>query len=126
MAVSYNTTIDQGATWYINFIYKQPAEITNVVGNGTTVTYTCGNAFAIGQTVSIDGVIPDGYNLQNKVIANSSSTFFTVTNATTGTYISGGIATVPMNLTSRRKICKPTWTSVLRPRCLKISQVNKR
>ena len=99
MAVTYNTTIDQGATWYINFIYKQPAVITNVSGNGTTVTYTCANAFSIGQTVSIDGVIPNVYNLQNKTIAGSGSTSFTVTNSATGTYISGGIATVPMNLT---------------------------
>jgi hypothetical protein len=99
VAVTYNTTIDQGATWYINFIYKQPAVITNVVGNGTTVTYTCGNAFGIGQTVSIDGVIPNVYNLQNKTIANSNSTSFSVTNSATGIYISGGIATVPMNLT---------------------------
>lgn len=99
MAVTYNTTIDQGATWYINFIYKQPAALTNVSGNGTTVTYTCDNAFVVGQTVSIDGVIPNVYNLQNKTIATRSSTSFTVTNGATGTYISGGIATVPMNLT---------------------------
>ena len=25
MAVTYNTTIDQGADWYINFTYQQPA-----------------------------------------------------------------------------------------------------
>jgi hypothetical protein len=99
VAVTYNTTIDQGATWYINFIYKQPAALTNVSGNGTTVTYTCDNAFVVGQTVSIDGVIPNVYNLQNKTIATRSSTSFTVTNGATGTYISGGIATVPMNLT---------------------------
>jgi hypothetical protein len=99
VAVTYNTTIDQGATWYINFIYKQPAVITNVSGNGTTVTYTCGNAFSIGQTVSIDGVIPNVYNLQNKTITASGSTSFAVANGATGTYISGGIATVPMNLT---------------------------
>lgn len=98
MSVTYNTVIDQGADWYINFIYKQPAVITNVVGNGTTVTYTCDNAFAIGQTVAIDGVIPNVYNLQNKTIASSNSTSFTVTNGATGIYISGGIATVPMNL----------------------------
>jgi hypothetical protein len=99
VAVTYNTTIDQGATWYINFIYKQPAALTNVSGNGTTVTYTCDNAFSVGQTVSIDGVIPNIYNLQNKTIASRSSTSFTVTNGATGIYISGGIATVPMNLT---------------------------
>jgi hypothetical protein len=100
VAVTYNTTIDQGATWYINFIYKQPAVLTNVSGNGTTVTYTCDNAFVAGQTVSIDGVIPNVYNLQNKTIATRNSTSFTVTNGATGTYISGGIATVPMNLSS--------------------------
>jgi len=99
VAVTYNTTIDQGANWYINFIYKQPAALTNVSGNGTTVTYTCNNAFTVGQTVSIDGVIPNVYNLQNKTIATATSTSFTVTNGATGTYISGGIATVPMNLT---------------------------
>jgi hypothetical protein len=99
VAVTYNTTIDQGANWYINFIYKQPAELTNVSGNGTTVTYTCNNAFVVGQTVSIDGVIPSDYNLQNKTIATVNPTSFTVTNGATGIYISGGIATVPMNLT---------------------------
>lgn len=99
MAVTYNTTIDQGATWYINFIYKQPAVLTNVSGNGTTVTYTCANAFVVGQIVSIDGVIPNVYNLQSKTIASVLPTSFTVTNSATGTYISGGIATVPMNLT---------------------------
>lgn len=98
MAVTYNTVINQGADWYINFIYKQPAVITNVTGNGTTVTYTCDNAFAIGQTVSIDGVIPNVYNLQNKTITASNATSFSVTNGATGIYISGGIATVPMNL----------------------------
>lgn len=25
MAVTYNTTIDQGADWYINFVYQNPA-----------------------------------------------------------------------------------------------------
>ena len=44
MAVSFNFTgeyaIDQGADWYATFIYKQPAEITNISGNGTTVTVT--------------------------------------------------------------------------------------
>ena len=99
MAVTYNTTIDQGADWYINFIYKQPAEITNIVGNGTTVTYTAANGFAPGQTVSIDGVLPPAYNLQNVTVATASATTFTVTNGATGIYISGGIATAPVNVT---------------------------
>jgi hypothetical protein len=99
MAVTYNTVMDQGADWFINFIYKQPAEITNVSGNGTTVTFTAVNGFAPGQTVSIDGVLPPQYNLQNVLVANATGTNFTVTNAATGIYISGGIATAPVNVT---------------------------
>jgi len=98
MAVSYNTTIDQGADWYINFIYKQPAEITNISGNGTTVTFTASNGFTPGQTVSIDGVLPPQYNLQNVTVATATPTAFTVTNGATGIYISGGIATAPVNV----------------------------
>lgn len=99
MAVSYNVVIDQGADWYINFIYKQPAQITNVSGNGTTVTYTAANGLTAGQIVSIDGVLPDVYNLQDVVVATASSTQFTVTNGATGYYISGGLATAPYDLT---------------------------
>lgn len=99
MAAIYNTTIDQGADWYITFIYKQPAEITNVTANGTTVTYTAVNGFAAGQKVSIDGVQPYIYNLQDVTIATATASNFTVTNGATGIYINGGIATAPVNIT---------------------------
>jgi hypothetical protein len=99
MAVTYNTTMDQGADWYITFIYKQPAEITNIVGNGTTVNFTAANGFTVGQKVSIDGVLPSQYNLQDVTIASASASNFTVTNGATGTYISGGLATSPVNVT---------------------------
>lgn len=103
MAVSFNFTgeyaIDQGADWYATFIYKQPAEITNITGNGTTVTVTAVNGFTPGQTVSIDGVIPPIYNLQNVTIATATANSFTITNGATGTYISGGLATSAVNLT---------------------------
>ena len=99
MAAIYNTTIDQGADWYITFIYKQPAEITNVTANGTTVTYTAVNGFTAGQTVSIDGVQPYIYNLQNVTVNTATTSQFTVTNPATGIYISGGIATAPVNIT---------------------------
>jgi hypothetical protein len=100
MAVQYNVEIDQGADWYITYIYKQPAEITNITSNGTTVTFTAVNGFSAGQIVSIDGVTPYVYNLQNVAIASASSTQFTVTNGATGNYISGGIATAPVNITN--------------------------
>jgi hypothetical protein len=101
MAITYDTTIDQGANWFINFIYNQPVTITNITGNGTTVTYsTAAQAFAVGQLVSISGVIPSQYNLQNVAIATRSSSQFTITNPSTGTYISGGVAYAPVNLTN--------------------------
>lgn len=104
MAVSFNFTgdyaIDQGADWYATFIYKQPAEITNITANGTTVTVTAANGFTTGQTVSIDGVIPPIYNLQNVTIASVTPTSFTITNGATGIYISGGLATSAVNLTN--------------------------
>lgn len=103
MAVTYNFTgtsaIDQGADWYATFIYKQPAEITNITANGTTVTFTASNGFTAGQIVSIDGVLPSQYNLQNVTIAAANATLFTVTNGATGIYISGGMATAPVNVT---------------------------
>jgi hypothetical protein len=99
MAITYDTTIDQGADWFINFIYNQPTTITNITANGTTVTVTAVNAFTVGQLVSITGVIPSQYNFTNVAIATRNSSQFTITNPATGTYISGGVAYVPVNLT---------------------------
>jgi hypothetical protein len=71
--------------------------ITNVSGNGTTVTYTAANTLSVGSVVSITGVTPTaGYNLTKATVASASATQFTVTNATTGGYTSGGsVAIVP-------------------------------
>lgn len=99
MAVTYNTTIDQGADWFINFIYNQPALITDVLGDGNTVTFVCNNGFVAGQTVSISGIIPSQYNLQNVTVATANTQEFTVSNGATGVYISGGMAYAPVNIT---------------------------
>ena len=100
MAVVYNVEIDQGSDWYINFVYNQPAEITNISANGTTVTYTAVNGFTAAQKVSISGVLPSQYNFQNVSVASATASDFSITNGATGTYISGGIAYAPVNLTS--------------------------
>ena len=104
MAVTYNFTgtsaIDQGADWYATFIYKQPAEITNITANGTTVTVTAVNGFSPGQTVSIDGVLPSQFNLQDVTVATATASAFTITNGATGIYISGGLATAPVDVTN--------------------------
>ncbi|NDD53940.1 hypothetical protein EBZ39_08690 [bacterium] len=100
MADNYNTIIDQGSDWYRNFLYTQPATITNVSGNGTTVTYTADNGFSAGQTVFIQGILPSQYNLGNVTIASRTSTQFTVTNPATGLYIQGGTALSAVDLTN--------------------------
>jgi hypothetical protein len=68
------------------------ANITLAAGNGTTITYTANNNFSVGQTVKITGISPAQYNLSNATIASATSTQFTVTNAASGTYTSGGYA----------------------------------
>jgi hypothetical protein len=80
------------------------AAITNVSASGGTVTYTTSSAhgFTAGRTVTISGVDPSAYNLSNVTIASTpTATSFTVTNAATGTYVSGGSVTQ-----------YPVWTSV--------------
>lgn len=69
------------------------ATITNVTASAGTVTYTAANSFSAGQIVTIAGVVPNQYNLVNATIATASGTNFTITNAATGTYVSGGVAT---------------------------------
>ena len=69
------------------------ATITNVTTSAGTITYTAANSFSNGQIVTITGVAPQVYNLVNATIATASGTNFTITNAATGTYISGGVAT---------------------------------
>lgn len=68
------------------------AIITNVSGNGTTVTYTADNSFSVSGTVTITGVDPVAYNLTNATVASATATQFTVTSNAIGTYVGGGVA----------------------------------
>lgn len=80
------------------------ATVSNVSAAAGTVTYTTSAAhgFTAGQTVSITGVVPTAYNLTDVTIAATpTTTTFTVTNAATGTFVSGGTATQ-----------YPVWTAV--------------
>jgi len=77
--------------------------ITAATASGGTVTYTANNTFASGQIVTITGVVSTGnsgatagagFNLTGATIATASATQFTITNALSDTYTSGGTATV--------------------------------
>ena len=78
--------------------------ITNVVGNGTTITYTATNSLSAGQTITVVGINPSTYNLTNATVATASGTQFTVTNAATGTYVSGGTVMVTGGTTNAARI----------------------
>jgi|694.fasta_scaffold58610_7 hypothetical protein len=82
------------------------ATITAATRDGTTITYTAINNFYNGQIVTITGVIStgntggtagSGFNLTNATVATASATQFTVTNALSDTYTSGGVATSANN-----------------------------
>jgi hypothetical protein len=87
--------------------------ITNVVDAGATVVYTANNNFSAGHQVSIYGIDPVAYNLQNATILSATSTTFTITSAATGTYVSGGVVqktgttavTIPAGITFVYAIC---------------------
>ena len=71
--------------------------ITNAVGNGTTVTYTASNhGYSVGTSVTISGLAPSGYNgtfLITSIVAGST---FTVSNGTTATLTdASGVAQTP-------------------------------
>jgi hypothetical protein len=78
--------------------------ITNISGSGTTVTVTVGTSFirpfTVGRSVTITGVDPVAYNITGTVasVSNGAGTF-TITNAATGTYVSGGIASITSDRT---------------------------
>ena len=72
------------------------ATITNVTRSGTAVVYTAANTFKQGQKVSITGVNPKIYNI-NGTISSRTSTSFSIIDTATGTYVSGGEATVPFD-----------------------------
>lgn len=67
-------------------------------GNGTQVTYTVSShAFVAGQQVSIQGVVPDVYNLENVTIAATTSTTVVVNSTITApvtSYTGGSIVAV--------------------------------
>lgn len=78
--------------------------ITTVSGNGTTVTVTVGTGsispFVVGRSVTITAVDPVAYNISGTVASvNAGAGTFTITNAATGTYVSGGVASITTDRT---------------------------
>ena len=68
------------------------ANITNISGSGTIVTFTANNNYQVGWDVIVSGVNPSSYNGTYFNITAANATHFQVSNTNTASYISGGIA----------------------------------
>jgi len=76
------------------------ATVTAASAAAGTVTYTAANTFASGQTVTITGLSTAAFNLTGVTIASASATQFTVTNAATGTAVTGATASATVTITA--------------------------
>jgi hypothetical protein len=90
-----------GDVKYTDNPYGIKATITGVSASAGTITYTtlAAHGYTAGQKVDITGVAPIAYNLSNATLATASGTSFTITNAATGAFVSGGTA-----------VQRPIWT----------------
>jgi predicted CXXCH cytochrome family protein len=73
--------------------WANPQGIANVTGDATNATYTTWNVHGLvaGQSITIAGIAPTGYNVTKALIVSvPSTTTFTVANATVAAYTSGG------------------------------------
>lgn len=86
-----------GGTRGTTEIQYETAVVTAASANAGVVTYTANNAFSVGQTVTITGLSTSAFNLTNVLITalvgtEGAATGFTVTNAATGSAVTGATA----------------------------------
>jgi hypothetical protein len=89
--------VNIGGTTGSNQLAYQTAVVTAASASAGVVTYTATNSFNVGQTVTITGLSTSAFNLTNVLIASlvgteGARTGFTVTNAATGTAVTGATA----------------------------------
>ena len=68
--------------------------VTAASGDGTTVSYTSFNKLQPGDTVNITGLTTSAFNLSSATVATANLLGFTVTNAATGTAVTGATGKV--------------------------------
>ncbi len=67
-----------------------------VSANGTSITFTTSGThdIVVGQSVSISGIVPSGYNISNAIVTSVTATTFTIGNITSlGVSTGGGTVT---------------------------------
>lgn len=94
-------------------LYQPVYTVTNAVGNGTSVTYTANNNFSVGQSVTTSGILPSTYNRTDYIITACTSSSFTVTSGSTGTFTRSGTATAPNTIISELPMTSVNFSSQL-------------
>lgn len=82
------TDLDLNEVLFADESISKRATVTAASGNGTTITYTASNTFAVGDVVTITGLATttgSTLNKSNVSVATRSDSQFTVTNSTVGT-----------------------------------------
>jgi hypothetical protein len=86
-------TISQtGGTTGSSQISYKTFVVTAASASAGVVTYTAANSLQVGELVTITGLSTNAFNLTDAAVATSSSSQFTVTNAATGTAVTGATA----------------------------------
>ena len=62
-------------------VVQKVSNITAVTNNGSSLTYTANNSFAVGDLITVRGLDTDLYNVNNAAITSANSTSFTVVKA---------------------------------------------
>jgi len=83
-----NTGGTTGSTQTQNKTYV----VTAASASGGVVTYTSANTLQVGEIVTITGLSTSAFNLSGVAVGTVSGTQFTVTNAATGTAVTGATA----------------------------------
>lgn len=98
---SANHDLEVGDTVSITGI-RSTTTITNAAAHTTPgqVKYTAANAFQAGDIISISGITPSSYNLNNVEVVSATSSYFIVENSTEETYRKGGSAASIFNLSN--------------------------
>jgi hypothetical protein len=86
------TITQTGGTTGSSQISYKTFVVTAASASGGVVTYTAANSLQVGELVTLTGLSTSAFNLTNVAVATSSSTQFTVTNAATGTAVTGATA----------------------------------
>ena len=86
--------VASGGTTGTTQVRTKTAVVTAASAAAGDVTYTADNSFTVGQTVSITGLSTSAFNLTNVFIKTRTASAFVVTNAATGSAVTGATAVV--------------------------------